>query len=201
MTSDLYQALFAPAAVALVGASDVPGKATARPLHFLRRHGWAGDVYPINAKRETVLGERAWASLKDLPAVPEHALVLTPADAAVEAVRQCAELGVTVATVVADGFLPGTADGDRRRQELREIIDDSTLRLLGPSSLGVATIADRPGPHRQRRVRRASSAGRGRLRRLTVRQRPGGSAVTRGGDGRRLRRHGVGGQRVRHLAR
>src|SRR3954471_24122414 len=141
MTSDLYQALFAPAAVALVGASDVPGKATARPLNFLRRHGWAGDVYPVNAKRATVLGERAWASLEDLPAVPEHALVLTPADAAVEAVRQCAELGVTVATVVADGFLPGTADGDRRRQELREIVDGSTLRLLGPSSLGVATIA------------------------------------------------------------
>jgi acyl-CoA synthetase (NDP forming) len=138
--SDLYRALFAPKAVALIGASDVVGKATARPLEFLRLHGWDGDVYPVNPSRETVLGERAWNSLKELPAVPEHALVLTPADAAVEAVRQCAELGVAVATVVADGFLPGTADGDRRRQQLREILDGSGLRLLGPSSLGVATI-------------------------------------------------------------
>jgi acetate---CoA ligase (ADP-forming) len=138
---DLYHAMFAPSAVALVGASDVPGKATARPLEFLRRHGWAGDVYPINVKRETVLGERAWRRLEELPVVPDHALVLTPADAAVDAVRQCARLGVTVATVVADGFVPGTADGDRRRRQLREILDGSTLRLLGPSSLGVATIA------------------------------------------------------------
>ena len=77
-------------------------------------------------------GELAWPTLAELPRVPDHALVLTPADAAVGAVRQCAELGVPVATVVADGFLAGTPDGDRRRDELREILDSSTLRLLGP---------------------------------------------------------------------
>lgn len=140
MSTDLYRAMFAPSSVALVGASDVRGKPTARPLEFLRQHGWNGDVYPVNPKRETVLGERTWSALDELPTVPEHALILTPADAAVDAVRQCAELGVTVATVVADGFVPGTPDGDRRRTELRQILDHSTLRLLGPSSLGVATV-------------------------------------------------------------
>jgi len=134
----LYDALFAPRAVALVGASDVRGKPAARPLEFLRRHGWAGDVYPVNPTRTSVLGERAWPSLRDLPAVPDHALVLTPADAAVGAVRECAELGVAVATVIADGFLSGTTDGERRRRELRDILAGSSLRLLGPSSLGVA---------------------------------------------------------------
>jgi len=141
MSGGLYQAIFAPSSVALVGASDVRGKPTARPLEFLRQHDWKGEVFPINPKRETVLGERTWSSLADLPTVPDHALILTPADAAVDAVRQCAELGVTVATVVADGFLPGTPDGDRRRRELREIVDSTSLRLLGPSSLGAATVA------------------------------------------------------------
>jgi acyl-CoA synthetase (NDP forming) len=141
MTADLYRALFAPSSVALVGASDVRGKPTARPLEFLRQHGWAGEIYPVNPKRDTVLGERTWSSLAELPTVPDHALILTPADAAVDAVRQCADLGVTVATVVADGFLPGTPDGDRRRRELREILDRSALRLVGPSSLGVATVS------------------------------------------------------------
>src|SRR4051812_36514544 len=138
VTDRLYQALFAPRAVALVGASDVRGKPTSRPLEFLRRHGWAGEVYPVNPRRSTVLGEHAWPSLRDLPVVPDHALVLTPADAAVAAVRECAELGVPVATVVADGFLAGTAEGARRRAELQEIVSGSSLRLLGPSSLGVA---------------------------------------------------------------
>ncbi len=138
MTGRLYEALFSPRAVALVGASDVRGKPAARPLEFLRGHGWTGEVYPVNPTRSTVLGEHAWPSLRDLPVVPDHALVLTPADAAVAAVRECAELGVPVATVVADGFLAGTAAGARRRDELREIIAGSALRLLGPSSLGVA---------------------------------------------------------------
>jgi acetate---CoA ligase (ADP-forming) len=138
MTSSLYDALLAPRTVALIGASDVPGKPTSRPLEFLRRHGWSGVVYPVNPMRPTVRGELAWPSLDELPRVPDHVLVLTPADAAVGAVRQCAELGVPVATVVADGFLAGTPEGDRRRAELREIVDGSPLRLLGPSSLGVA---------------------------------------------------------------
>src|SRR5919198_2917645 len=134
----LYDALFAPRAVALVGASDVRGKPTSRPLEFLRQHGWPGEVYPVNPGRRTVLGGHGWPSLADLPAVPDHALILTPADAAVAAVRECAELGVPVATVVADGFLAGTPEGARRRNELREIVSGSSLRLLGPSSLGVA---------------------------------------------------------------
>lgn len=141
MSAALYRAMFEPSSVALVGSSDVRGKPAARPLEFLRQHGWKGQAFPVNPRRETVLGERTWPTVADLPVVPDHALILTPADAAVDAVHQCAELGVPVATVVADGFLPGTPDGDRRRTELRGILEGSELRLLGPSSLGVVRIA------------------------------------------------------------
>ena len=139
----LYGALFSPRSVAIVGASGTPGKATARPVEFLRRHGWAGTLYPVNPARRTVLGEPAWPSLDELPAVPDHVLVLTPADAAVDAVRQCARLGVPVATVVADGFLDGDRAGRERRRVLRAILDASTLRLLGPGSLGLVNLHDR----------------------------------------------------------
>ena len=138
--SALYDALFSPQSVAIVGASGTPGKTTARPLEFLRQHGWAGAVYPVNPARRAVLGERAWPSLASLPTVPDHVLVLTPADAAVDAIRQCAELGVPVATVVADGFLPGDPAGTSRRRALREVLDRSSLRLLGPGSLGTANL-------------------------------------------------------------
>jgi acyl-CoA synthetase (NDP forming) len=141
--ADFYQALTDPRSVAVVGASGTPGKTTSRPLGYLRAHGWDGEVFPVNPTRETVLGERAWPSLVALPAVPDHVLVLTSADAAVEAVRECASLGVAVATVVADGFLASDAEGARRRGELGEILADSSLRLLGPSSLGVANLPRR----------------------------------------------------------
>ena len=136
----LYDALFSPRSVAIVGASGTPGKTTARPLEFLRQHGWAGAVYPVNPSRRAVLGERAWPSLGELPTVPGHVLVLTQADAAVDAIGQCAELGVPVATVVADGFLDGDPAGTSRRRALRQVVHGSSLRLLGPSSLGVINL-------------------------------------------------------------
>ena len=64
---NLAQALFAPRAVALVGASGDAGKNTARPQRYLKKHGYAGRVVPINPTRSEVLGEpRAQALLARL---------------------------------------------------------------------------------------------------------------------------------------
>ena len=100
----LRQALFSPRCVAIVGQSDDAGKTAGRPLKFLRQMGYAGRVYPINSRRESVLGERAWPSLAALPEAPDHAYIVTPTDAAIDAVAECGKLGVKVATVLADGF-------------------------------------------------------------------------------------------------
>ena len=57
--ADLRRSLFAPVSVAIVGQSDDRAKTAGRPLKFLRQMGYAGRVYPINSRREQVLGERA----------------------------------------------------------------------------------------------------------------------------------------------
>ncbi len=111
---NLRQALFSPGSVAIVGQSDDAGKAAGRPLKFLRQMGYGGRVYPVNPRRETVLGERAWPSLEALPEAPEHVYIVTPTDAAVTAVEACARLGVKVATVLADGFAEAGARRPRR---------------------------------------------------------------------------------------
>src|ERR1700724_1401918 len=98
----LRQFLFSPRSVAIVGQSNDPTKAAGRPLKFLRQAGYAGRVFPVNARRDEVLGERAYPSLAALPEVPEHAYIVTGTDAAVEAVGECGRLGVKVATVLAD---------------------------------------------------------------------------------------------------
>src|SRR3954462_2964510 len=110
--SDLRRWLFAPNCVAIVGQSDDASKTAGRPLKFLRQMGYAGRIYPINSRRESVLGERAWPSLAALPEIPDHAYIVTPTEAAVEAVEECGRLGVKVATVRADGFAEtGAEDG------------------------------------------------------------------------------------------
>ena len=141
--SNLRDALFSPRSVAIVGQSDDATKTAGRPLEFLRRIGYAGRVYPINPRRETVLGERAWPALAALPEPPEHAYIVTPTEAAVAAVEECGQLGVKVATVLADGFAEAGAEGIAREARLRETCARTGIRIVGPSSLGVVDLRTR----------------------------------------------------------
>ena len=136
----LVDFLLRPRSVALVGASDDPAKTAGRPLRFLRQAGFAGKIYPVNARRETVLGEKAWPSLDALPETPEPAYVLTPTASVVETIEQCARTGVKVATILASGFAEAGPEGQAREERLRAIAAESGLRIVGPSSLGVVNL-------------------------------------------------------------
>lgn len=133
----LAGALFDPRAVALIGASEDAGKTTGRPLRFLRKHGYAGPIYPINPNRAAVQGERAYASLSEAPGPVDHAYILVNTPAVEAAVAACAKAGVAVATVLASGFAEAGEDGRERQRRIVEIARDRGLRLVGPNSLGV----------------------------------------------------------------
>jgi acyl-CoA synthetase (NDP forming) len=137
---DLAQPLFAPRAVAVIGQSDDASKAAGRPLKLLRQAGFAGNVYPVNPRRERVLGERAWPSVAALPEVPDHAYIVTATEAAVEAVADCGKRGVKIATVLADGFAEAGHAGVAREARLRAIAAETGLRIVGPSSWGVIDL-------------------------------------------------------------
>ncbi|MCZ2499089.1 CoA-binding protein [Xylophilus sp. Kf1] len=133
----LAGALLAPRSVALVGASDDPTKTAARPQQYLRRAGFQGRIYPINPKRDTVLGVHAWRSLADLPEVPEHVFVLSPTDSILPTLEECARIGVKLVTVLASGFSESGPEGIAREQALGDLARRSGIRMMGPSSIGV----------------------------------------------------------------
>ncbi len=137
------RALLAPHAVALIGQSNDPAKAGGRPLKYLRQAGFAGRIYAVNAKRDTVLGERAYPSVAALPEVPEHAYILVPTEAVIEAVSACGRAGVKIATIMASGFGEAGAEGAAREAELKRIAADTGIRIIGPSSLGVVDLRTR----------------------------------------------------------
>lgn len=138
--SGLLQALLYPKSVALIGASDDPAKTGGRPLQYLRKAGFTGNIFPINPQREYVQGERAWRSVHDLPVVPDHAFILTPSDAVTAAVQACADAGVKVVTILASGFSETGAEGVEKESRLREIAQSTGLRMIGPSSLGIINM-------------------------------------------------------------
>jgi acyl-CoA synthetase (NDP forming) len=139
----LRQALLSPRAVAINGQSNDAGKTAGRPLKYLRQAGYAGRIYPVNARRDSVLGERAWPSLAELPEKPDHAYIVTPTEGVVGAVEDCGRAGVAVATILADGFGEAGETGAKRVAQLRDICARTGVRLVGPSSLGVVNLRDK----------------------------------------------------------
>src|ERR1044072_8737069 len=141
--AELRRALLSPRSVAIVGQSNDAGKASGRPLDFLRRAGFGGTVYSVNARRETVLGARAYPAVSALPEVPEHAYILVPTEAVIDAVAECGRAGVKIATILAAGFSETGADGVAREQRLKEVAAETGIRLIGPSSLGVVNLREK----------------------------------------------------------
>src|SRR6202008_4573172 len=103
-SADLARYLLAPRSVVIVGQSNDAGKTAGRPLKYLRQAGFGGAIYAVNARRETVLGERAYPSVVALPEAPDHAYILVPTEAVAAAVEECGKAGVKVATILAAGF-------------------------------------------------------------------------------------------------
>tara|TARA_R110000751_G_scaffold8822_2_gene33973 strand:+ start:51563 stop:53671 length:2109 start_codon:yes stop_codon:yes gene_type:complete len=133
----LLRAMIAPRTVALIGASATPEKLTARPLTFLRQHGFSGKIYPVNPARSEVMGMRAYPTVTSIPDAVEHAYILLDTDAVPDALRDCASAGVKVVSVLADGFAEAGEIGRARQAQLVCLARQSNILLIGPNSTGV----------------------------------------------------------------
>jgi acyl-CoA synthetase (NDP forming) len=140
MTSALASSLFTPRRIALVGASSDPTRLTARAQIYLRKHGYTGALFPVNPRAESVLNEKAYPSLRDIPGEIDLAYILVGTQHVEAAIADCAARGVPVAAILADGFAETGAEGAERQARLLEAARASGLRLLGPNSMGVINI-------------------------------------------------------------
>src|SRR6185503_14499027 len=123
---------------ALIGAAGDAAKNTARPQRYLKKHGYAGKVFPVNPVRKEVLGEKAFARVSDVPEKVEHAYILI--EDVEQALEDCGTAGVTVASIFSGGFADAGAEGMKRQARLVERARALGVRLLGPNSMGVIDV-------------------------------------------------------------
>jgi acyl-CoA synthetase (NDP forming) len=135
----LFEALFEPKTIALIGASGDPRKNTSRPQRFLRKHGYTGRIVPVNPGRAEIFGERAYPDLLSVPEKVDHAFIMVPADAVAAAIEQCVAKQVPVATVYSDGFAETGAEGREKQQRLLDIARAGGVRLVGPNCIGLVS--------------------------------------------------------------
>jgi acetate---CoA ligase (ADP-forming) len=137
---DAISTLLKPRSVAVIGASGDPTKTAGRPVAYLRKHGFAGDIYPVNPKLDRIGELPCYADVASLPAVPDVAIVLLGASRAHVAVRELAQRGCRAAIVLASGYTETGEEGARRQAELLEAA--GTMRILGPNTIGLVNLTE-----------------------------------------------------------
>lgn len=135
--TDTLSALLNPRSIAIVGASENAARIGGRPLRYLRESGFAGAVYPVNPNRDSVQGFKAYSSVASLPETPDVAILAVPAAATLQAVRECAERGVSSAIVFSAGFAETSEEGRAIQNEIAAVAREAKMRVLGPNCLGV----------------------------------------------------------------
>ena len=134
------EALLQPRSVAIVGASADTAKLTGRPLAYLEKYGFTGDIYPVNPRYEAIGTHRCYPDIAALPQPPDAAIVLLAGGRVLDAVRQLAAVGTRAAIVLASGFGESGAEGRARQDELRQTA--GAMRLLGPNTIGLVNVSE-----------------------------------------------------------
>ena len=83
--------IFRPKRIALIGVSSDPKSVGGITLKNLVGGGFSGVVYPVNPKREAVLGIPCFPDVKSLPKTPDLAVIMTAAKTVPQLIRECGE--------------------------------------------------------------------------------------------------------------
>jgi acyl-CoA synthetase (NDP forming) len=130
--------LFNASSVAVIGATPDLTKLGSSPIVAMHNLGYAGDIFAVNPRYDTIMGHPCVAAVGDLPEGIEAAMINIPADAAVEAVEACAKKGIRAIVLVAQGFGESGAAGLLRDQRVRALAGKYGLAINGPNTNGLA---------------------------------------------------------------
>jgi acetyltransferase len=133
---------FTPKSVAIVGASERQDSVGYRLLLNMMEAGFTGGLYPVNNKRDQLLGLKAYPDLNAVPDDLDLVVIATPAATVPGIVRQCGEKNVTSVIIISAGFVEQDAEGKRLQQELLDIARRYGIRIIGPNCLGVICPAN-----------------------------------------------------------
>jgi len=83
-------AFFNPKSVAVIGATERPGSVGRAIMENLIQR-FRGKIYPVNIRRDTVLGLKCYRSVKDIPDEVDLAVIAVPAPVVPKVAEECGE--------------------------------------------------------------------------------------------------------------
>ena len=129
--------VLAPRSIAVIGASTDPTKSGGVLFKNLVDGGFAGPLYPINPRAETVLDIKAYPSIIEVPEAVDLVYIILPRQHVRDAVAQCAANGARSVCIIAAGYAETGDEGRDDEEELLRIARDGDLLIVGPNTVGM----------------------------------------------------------------
>jgi acetyltransferase len=124
---------FEPKSVAVLGASNRQGSLGSIVLANILKGGFEGKVWPVNPKHKELNGRRCYATVEDIPGIPDLAVIVTPAETVPGLIGELGAKGTRAAVVITAGLTRENG----LRQKMLDAARPHLLRIIGPNVIGL----------------------------------------------------------------
>lgn len=135
--SNLLDSVFNPRAVAVIGASETPGKAGERRTRSLIEGGYKGDIYLINPKRSELFSKKAYPSITDIPNSVDLVMIAISPKALPSAVADSVKAGAKGVIIITAGLGETGEEGKKIEAQILEEAKKGGTRVIGPNCSGM----------------------------------------------------------------
>lgn len=133
--------LFKPDSIAVIGASNTPGKIGHSVVKNLIESKFQGKIYPINPKEDEIQGIKAYPTVADVPGSIDTAVVTVPAKFVLGVTEECGKKGIQSLIIITSGF---SEVGNRElEQQIVDMANSYHMRVLGPNIVGVLSNSNK----------------------------------------------------------
>ncbi|MCF8037795.1 MAG: CoA-binding protein, partial [Desulfohalobiaceae bacterium] len=129
--------VFNPRSIAVIGASEVPGKAAERRTRSLLQGGYQGDIYLINPKRSELFGRKAYPSITEIGAEVDLVMIIVPPRFLPGAVKDSIRMGARGIIIITAGLGESGEEGKQIENEILEAASRSGTYIIGPNCSGM----------------------------------------------------------------
>ncbi len=141
MKDRLIEGMLRPSAIAVVGASTIPGKIGYTVLDNIIKGGYPGKIYPINPGATEILGLKTYPTVNDVEGNIDAAIITVPAKFVPDVAVECGKKGIKGLIIITSGF---SEVGNRPLEdEVVKIAKQYNMRVLGPNIVGILSNSDK----------------------------------------------------------
>jgi len=134
-------AIFKPNSVAVIGASDNPGKLGSHVMRSLIEGKYPGRIYPVNPGKDEILGVKAYPSLLQVPDAVDLSIIVLPAELVPQTIKECKEKGAKGIVLITAGFKEiENKRGEILQKEITELANRFGIKIIGPNTFGIVNL-------------------------------------------------------------